>query len=62
MYYQTSLGTYDLIFGASMVNRKWLLAADTSKPSTPITTGFGGMNGKAMQTKVTFGNMPNPIT
>src|SRR5258706_6125394 len=27
MYYQTSLGTYDLIFGASLVNRKWLLAA-----------------------------------
>jgi hypothetical protein len=27
MYYQTSLGTYDLIVGASLVNRKWLFAA-----------------------------------
>jgi hypothetical protein len=26
MYYQTSLGTYDLVFGASFVSRKWLYA------------------------------------
>lgn len=25
MYYQTSLGTYDLVFGASLVTKKWLL-------------------------------------
>jgi hypothetical protein len=26
MYYQTSLGTYDFIFGASLVSKKWLFA------------------------------------
>ncbi len=26
MYYQTSLGTYDLIFGASLISRDWLFA------------------------------------
>ncbi len=26
MYYQTSLGTYDLVFGASLISRDWLFA------------------------------------
>ena len=32
MYYQTSLGTYDLIAGVSMINRKWLLATGIQIP------------------------------
>ncbi|HMI67223.1 MAG TPA: hypothetical protein VK517_14365 [Cyclobacteriaceae bacterium] len=40
MYYQTSLGTYDLIFGASMVNRKWLLAAGYQQALKANQNGF----------------------
>ena len=40
MYYQTSLGTYDLIFGASMVNRKWLLAAGYQQALNANHNGF----------------------
>jgi len=32
MYYQTSLGTYDFIVGASYSNRKWLLATGLQQP------------------------------
>jgi hypothetical protein len=32
MYYQTSLGTYDLIAGISVINRKWLLATGIQVP------------------------------
>ncbi|NOT76546.1 MAG: hypothetical protein HOP08_16580 [Cyclobacteriaceae bacterium] len=32
MYYQTSLGTYDLIAGVSLINRKWLLATGIQVP------------------------------
>lgn len=32
MYYQTSLGTFDLIAGVSMINRKWLLATGIQVP------------------------------
>lgn len=32
MYYQTSLGTYDIIAGVSMVNRKWLFATGIQHP------------------------------
>lgn len=32
MYYQTSLGTYDLITGISLINRKWLLATGIQIP------------------------------
>lgn len=32
MYYQTSLGTYDLIAGISMINRKWLFATGIQVP------------------------------
>jgi hypothetical protein len=32
MYYQTSLGTYDLISGISLINRKWLLATGIQIP------------------------------
>ncbi len=32
MYYQTSLGTYDLISGLSLINRKWLFATGIQAP------------------------------
>lgn len=32
MYYQTSLGTYDLIAGLSVINRKWLFATGIQVP------------------------------
>jgi len=32
MYYQTSLGTYDVIAGLSLINRKWLLATGIQIP------------------------------
>lgn len=32
MYYQTSLGTFDLISGISLINRKWLLATGIQVP------------------------------
>ena len=32
MYYQTSLGTYDLISGLSLINRQWLLATGIQVP------------------------------
>lgn len=32
MYYQTSLGTYDLISGVSMITRKWLFATGIQVP------------------------------
>lgn len=32
MYYQTSLGTYDLISGLSLINRKWLFATGIQLP------------------------------
>lgn len=34
MYYQTSLGSYDGIFGASAISRKWLLATGIQIPFT----------------------------
>ena len=32
MYYQTSLGTYDVISGLSLINRKWLFATGIQVP------------------------------
>jgi hypothetical protein len=32
MYYQTSLGTYDLIAGLSLISRKWLIATGIQHP------------------------------
>lgn len=32
MYYQTSLGTYDLVAGGSMISRSWLFAAGIQHP------------------------------
>src|SRR5882672_4821189 len=40
MYYQTSLGTYDVIFGASLVSRKWLLAAGYQQALNANHNGF----------------------
>jgi hypothetical protein len=39
-YYQTSLGTYDLIVGASLINRKWLFAAGYQQALTRSQNGF----------------------
>lgn len=32
MYYQTSLGTYDFVAGASLISRKWLITAGYQQP------------------------------
>jgi hypothetical protein len=32
MYYQTSLGTYDIIAGASFINREWLISVGYQQP------------------------------
>ncbi|MBS1557607.1 MAG: hypothetical protein JST69_02670 [Bacteroidetes bacterium] len=40
MYYQTSLGTHDLILGASIISRKWLLAVGYQQALTPNQNGF----------------------
>jgi hypothetical protein len=32
MYYQTSLGTYDIVAGASFINRKWLVSIGYQQP------------------------------
>ncbi len=40
MYYQTSLGTYDIIFGASIVSRKWLLAIGYQQALNTNNNGF----------------------
>jgi hypothetical protein len=40
MYYQTSLGTYDLILGASIISRKWLVAAGYQQALNKNQNGF----------------------
>jgi hypothetical protein len=40
MYYQTSLGTYDLVFGGSIVSRKWLFAAGYQQALNANKNGF----------------------
>ena len=40
MYYQTSLGTYDGIFGVSAISRKWLLATGIQVPFTQNSNQF----------------------
>lgn len=40
MYYQTSLGTYDLIAGLSVINRKWLLATGIQIPLNQNKNNF----------------------
>lgn len=40
MYYQTSLGTYDLIAGVSVINRKWLLATGIQYPLNKNKNSF----------------------
>jgi hypothetical protein len=32
MYYQTSLGTYDMVAGASFINKKWLISVGYQQP------------------------------
>jgi hypothetical protein len=36
MYYQTSLGTFDLVTGLSLINRKWLFATGIQIPLVQI--------------------------
>lgn len=40
MYYQTSLGTYDLILGGSIITRKWLFAAGYQQALNKNQNGF----------------------
>lgn len=40
MYYQTSLGTYDLISGLSLINRKWLFATGIQVPLNQNSNQF----------------------
>ncbi|NJM24276.1 MAG: hypothetical protein HC859_00785 [Bacteroidia bacterium] len=40
MYYQTSLGTYDLILGGSFINRNWLFAVGVQHPFNKNENGF----------------------
>ncbi len=40
MYYQTSLGTYDFVFGASLITKNWLLAVGYQQPLTSIKNNF----------------------
>jgi hypothetical protein len=48
MYYQTSLGTHDLILGASIISRKWLFAAGYQQALDANHNGFwwGEWHGK----------------
>lgn len=40
MYYQTSLGTYDLVAGISLLSRNWLLATGIQHPFNPNGNQF----------------------
>lgn len=40
MYYQTSLGTYDLITGLSFINRQWLFATGIQHPLNANSNAF----------------------
>ncbi len=40
MYYQTSLGTYDVISGISLINRKWLVATGIQIPLNQNSNQF----------------------
>jgi hypothetical protein len=40
MYYQTSLGTYDIVFGASVISRKWLFAIGYQEALNKNQNGF----------------------
>ncbi len=40
MYYQTSLGTYDLISGISLINRNWLIATGIQVPLNQNKNNF----------------------
>jgi hypothetical protein len=40
MYYQTTLGTYDLVLGASWINRSWLVAVGYQQPFNQVQNEF----------------------
>jgi hypothetical protein len=40
MYYQTSLGTFDVIIGVSLVTKKWLVATGYQQSLNPIDNDF----------------------
>jgi hypothetical protein len=40
MYYQTSLGTYDLVFGGSLISKKWLFAAGYQQALNTVNNNF----------------------
>ena len=53
MYYQTSLGTYDLIAGISLINRKWLFATGIQIPLNSNKNNFDWHNPE-------WKNIPDP--
>lgn len=40
MYYQTTLGTYDIVFGVSLVSKNWLIAAGYQQPLNSVDNKF----------------------
>lgn len=54
MYYQPSLGTYDLVAGISLVNSKWLLAAGVQHSLNSIENDFvwGKWNGTDIRNEI----------
>ena len=54
MYYQTTLGTYDIVLGASWITRGWMLAVGYQQPLNQIHNGFkwGLWNGDPDSTNI----------
>lgn len=54
MYYQTSLGTYDIVFGLSFITKKWLFATGFQASLNPIENDFiwGDWKGTEFETRV----------
>lgn len=40
MYYQTTLGTYDIVFGLSLISKSWLVAAGYQQSLNPAGNSF----------------------
>lgn len=49
MYYQTTLGTYDIVFGLSWITKGWLLATGYQQSLNPVNNTFtwGARNGQS---------------
>jgi len=53
MYYQTSLGTYDVVAGISFITKNWLIAAGYQQPfnANENTFKWGAWEGSPLETK-----------